>query len=259
VVVGEVVKMRSALDWLGAANRRPDAGSRSARQPGEGPFRMRGFLVAAPHSGSGKTTMTLGLLRALRERGVALAPAKAGPDYIDPAFHTAASGKTCINLDPWAMRPDLIRILAERHAAGDRLLAVEGMMGLFDSAADGAVRRPILPRFSACRCLRRRLRAHGALDRGARRRVQQAPPDVLMAGVILNRAGSARHEEMLRDALEPTAACRCWARCARHVAGTAVAPSGTGAGGGTRAAGELHHRCRLRRDGRRRSRPDRRH
>ncbi|MFZ2101871.1 MAG: cobyrinic acid a,c-diamide synthase, partial [Oricola sp.] len=98
---------------------------------------MRGFLVAAPHSGSGKTTLMLGLLRALRGKGVALAPAKAGPDYIDPAFHAEAAGESCINLDPWAMRPDLIRILAERHSAGDRLLAVEGMMGLYDSAADG--------------------------------------------------------------------------------------------------------------------------
>ena len=74
---------------------------------------MNGFLVAAPHSGSGKTTVTLGLLRALRDRGVPLAPAKAGPDYIDPAFHEAASGESCINLDPWAMRPELLHALAD--------------------------------------------------------------------------------------------------------------------------------------------------
>ena len=77
---------------------------------------MNGFLVAAPHSGSGKTTVTLGLLRALRNRGLPLAPAKAGPDYIDPAFHEAASGEACINLDPWAMRPELLHALANNHA-----------------------------------------------------------------------------------------------------------------------------------------------
>ncbi|GAB4348407.1 MAG: cobyrinate a,c-diamide synthase [Oricola sp.] len=165
---------------------------------------MRGFLVAAPHSGSGKTTLTLGLLRALRDRGIALAPAKAGPDYIDPAFHAAASGETCINLDPWAMRPELIRILAERHSAGDRLLAVEGMMGLFDAAADGRGSPADLaallglPVIFVVDCARM---AHSiaALVEGFNR----YRADVLMAGVILNRVGSARHEEMLRDALEP--------------------------------------------------------
>ncbi len=166
---------------------------------------MRGFLVAAPHSGSGKTTLTLGLLRALRDRGVALAPAKAGPDYIDPAFHTEAAGEICINLDPWAMRPDLLRILATRHAAGDRLLAVEGMMGLYDSAADGEGSPADLaallglPVVFVVDCARM---AHSiaALVAG----FNDFRSDVLIAGVILNRVGSARHEEMLRDALDPS-------------------------------------------------------
>jgi len=166
---------------------------------------MRGFLVAAPHSGSGKTTLTLGLLRALRDRGVALAPAKAGPDYIDPAFHTEAAGEICINLDPWAMRPDLLRILATRHAAGDRLLVVEGMMGLYDSAADGEGSPADLaallglPVVFVVDCARM---AHSiaALVAG----FNDFRSDVLIAGVILNRVGSARHEEMLRDALDPS-------------------------------------------------------
>lgn len=165
---------------------------------------MRGFLVAAPHSGSGKTTLTLGLLRALRDRGVGLAPAKAGPDYIDPAFHSAASGGSCINLDPWAMRPDLICILAERHTAGNRLLAVEGMMGLFDAAADGQGSPADLaallglPVILVVDCGRM---AHSiaALVEG----FNNHRADVLIAGVILNRTGSTRHEDMLRDALEP--------------------------------------------------------
>ena len=66
---------------------------------------MSGLLIAAPASGSGKTVVTLGLMRALARRGHAVAPGKAGPDYIDPAFHAAASGSQCFNFDPWAMRP----------------------------------------------------------------------------------------------------------------------------------------------------------
>ena len=120
---------------------------------------MNGFLIAAPHSGSGKTTVTLGILRALRERGVSVASAKAGPDYIDPAFHAAASGRECVNLDPWAMRPEMLLKLAHDFSLGAELLVIEGMMGLFDGAADGKgssadlARRPRLlarPIFSGC-------------------------------------------------------------------------------------------------------------
>ena len=96
---------------------------------------MSGLMIAAPASGSGKTVVTLGLMRALKRRGQTLAPGKAGPDYIDPAFHSAASGETCFNFDPWAMRPDFLLAQAERHGSG-RLLLIEAMMGLFDGAAD---------------------------------------------------------------------------------------------------------------------------
>ena len=68
-----------------------------------------GLMIAAPRSGSGKTTLTLGLLRALRARGVKVAAAKSGPDYIDTAFHAAAAGRASVNLDSWAMPPDLLR------------------------------------------------------------------------------------------------------------------------------------------------------
>ena len=90
----------------------------------------RGLILAAPGSASGKTTLTLGLLRAYRNRHVAVRGAKSGPDYIDPRFHEAASGRVSPNLDAWAMGADRLGALA----AGDGLLLIEGAMGLFDGA-----------------------------------------------------------------------------------------------------------------------------
>ena len=69
---------------------------------------MSGLILAAPSSGAGKTTITLGLLRALNDAGHPTRSAKSGPDYIDPQFHAAASGRPCMNLDAWAMTPDRI-------------------------------------------------------------------------------------------------------------------------------------------------------
>ncbi|OAN53176.1 cobyrinic acid a,c-diamide synthase [Paramagnetospirillum marisnigri] len=94
----------------------------------------RGLIIAAPSSGSGKTSVTLGLLRLLAGRGFAVASAKVGPDYIDPAFHASASGRPCFNLDSWAMRPQTVAGLAGRLAQGAELLICEGVMGLFDGA-----------------------------------------------------------------------------------------------------------------------------
>ncbi len=97
-----------------------------------------GLIIAAPASGSGKTVVTLALLRALRDQGLAVASVKAGPDYIDPAFHSAASGRACLNLDTWAMRPETLGALCARAGAGADLVLGEGVMGLFDGAADGS-------------------------------------------------------------------------------------------------------------------------
>ena len=93
-----------------------------------------GLIVAAPSSGSGKTLFTLGLLRHLAASGVAVASAKTGPDYIDPAFHAAASGRPCLNLDPWAMRPETLAAAAHALTANAELIVCEGVMGLFDGA-----------------------------------------------------------------------------------------------------------------------------
>ncbi len=95
------------------------------------------LLVAAPASGSGKTVLTLGILRALKRRGLKVGSFKVGPDYIDPVFHERASGRPCYNLDSWAMRFETLAGLLHRAGEGADVVIGEGVMGLFDGAPDG--------------------------------------------------------------------------------------------------------------------------
>lgn len=163
---------------------------------------MSGLLIAAPASGSGKTTVTLGLARAFADAGIRLVSGKAGPDYIDPAFHAAASGKPCLNYDPWAMRPELIRANAAMQAGAGEFLLIEAMMGLFDGAADGAgapadlAATLGLPVVLVVDCSRLS-HSVAAMVKGYR----EFRGDIHVAGVILNKVGSDRHEAMLRGAL----------------------------------------------------------
>src|SRR5690606_20171922 len=85
-------------------------------------FMARGLVIAAPRSGSGKTVVSLGLLAALRQAGHVVAPAKTGPDYIDPSFLARAAGRDCINLDPWSMAPARLKTLAALQSTGADLL-----------------------------------------------------------------------------------------------------------------------------------------
>jgi len=170
----------------------------------DSPAAVKGVLIAAPSSGAGKTTLTLALLRALKNKGLSVASAKSGPDYIDPKFHEAASGAPCINLDAWAMTQGTLRSLAAAQAAERDLLIVEGAMGLFDGAADGTGSAADLavclglPVVLVLDCAKQ-AQSVAALVHGFRSFRQ----DVRLAGVILNRVGSARHEHMLRSALAP--------------------------------------------------------
>jgi len=163
-----------------------------------------GLIIAAPRSGSGKTLVTLGLLAALRRRGISVAPAKAGPDYIDTAILSRVAGVEAINLDPWAMKPARLRGLASAHALGADLLLVEGVMGLFDGAADGTgstadlaatLKLPIVLVVDADR----QGQSIAALVSG----FANFRPDVTVAGIILNRVATTRHERLLLDALGP--------------------------------------------------------
>jgi cobyrinic acid a,c-diamide synthase len=165
---------------------------------------MRGVVIAAPRSGSGKTLVALGIAAALRDRGTAVAPAKTGPDYIDTAFLSRAAGRAAINLDPWAMSEERLQSLAMAHAEGADLLLVEGVMGLFDGAADGtgstadlavALGLPVILVVDA----ERQGQSLAPLVAG----FANWRPEVTISGLILNRVGSVRHEQMLRDALSP--------------------------------------------------------
>jgi cobyrinic acid a,c-diamide synthase len=153
----------------------------------------------------GKTTVATGLLAALRRAGHRAAPAKVGPDFIDPGYHALASGQPPRNLDPWLCGPDAMAPLAARAAAGSDVLVIEGVMGLFDGASDGTL--------SSTADVARLLDAPVVLvvDASALSTSVAAlvhgyatyRSDVQIAGVILNQVGSPGHETLLREALEP--------------------------------------------------------
>ncbi len=163
----------------------------------------RGLMIAAPRSSSGKTTLTLGLLRALRARGVAIAGAKSGPDYIDTAFHAAAAGRDSVNLDSWAMSPALLRALGQ--ASGADMLIVEASMGLFDGAPAPAGATGASADVAALLGLPVIL----VLDVSGQAQSAAAialgcasyDPRIQIAGIVLNRVASERHRRLAADAV----------------------------------------------------------
>ncbi len=165
----------------------------------------RGFLIAAPKSGSGKTVVTLGLMRAFARAGLRVSGAKNGPDYIDPAFHAAATGRDSLNLDTWAMPAPLVGALARRAADGADLLVAEGSMGLFD----GVAAPPGRTGASADLAARLGLPVLLVLDVSGQSQTAAAVavgcdslrPGVRVAGVILNRVASERHRRLAADAI----------------------------------------------------------
>ena len=166
-----------------------------------------GFLIAAPRSGSGKTTLVLGLLRALARRDIAVQPMKCGPDYIDPGFHAAAAARISYNIDSWAMRPALIDTLVAQASEGADLFIGEALMGLFDGVAqngasgDGsssgiAARQgwPVLLVLD----ISGQSQSAGAVAKG----FAAFRADTRIAGVILNKVASPRHEALARKGVE---------------------------------------------------------
>ena len=167
---------------------------------------MRGLLISAPSSGTGKTTVMLGLLRALADDGLRVQPFKSGPDYIDPAFHQAACGRPSYNLDTWAMGSGLLDAIASR-AGGAEICVAEGSMGLFDGVA---TRGQQGYGSSAETAQRMGWPVVLVLDVGGQAQSAAATalgfreylPDLPFAGVILNRVASPRHERLTRLGME---------------------------------------------------------
>jgi cobyrinic acid a,c-diamide synthase len=161
-----------------------------------------GLVIAAPASGSGKTVVTLALLGALVKRGVIVASAKLGPDYIDPQFHQAATGRDCFNLDGWAMGEEAVKGYAAELGADPALTVIEGVMGLFDGPEEGPgstadiAEELGLPVILVVDCSHQ-AQSIAALVHGFRTH----RPHLAVPAVILNRVASPRHADMLRKAL----------------------------------------------------------
>ncbi|PLX78544.1 MAG: cobyrinic acid a,c-diamide synthase [Desulfuromonas sp.] len=171
------------------------------------PSLLSPLVIAAPASGSGKTTVTLGLLAALRRRGIRVAPFKVGPDFIDPGHHAAACGRTSRNLDGWMCGEEAVRESYASGCHGAEVAIVEGVMGLFDGACgdsdEGSTAE--IARWLSGQVLlvvdaRSQARSIAALVKG----FVEFSPELEFAGVICNRVGSARHAELLRGALAST-------------------------------------------------------
>ncbi|MCX5523247.1 cobyrinate a,c-diamide synthase [Streptomyces bobili] len=167
--------------------------------------RVPRLVVAAPSSGSGKTTVATGLMAALAARGLAVSPHKVGPDYIDPGYHALATGRVGRNLDAYLCGPELLAPLFQHGARGCDIAVVEGVMGLYDGAAGQGelastaqvakvLRAPVVLVVDASS----QSRSVAALVHG----FVSFDPEVRIGGVILNKVASDRHEALLREALE---------------------------------------------------------
>ena len=166
---------------------------------------MKGLVVAAPASGSGKTSVALGLMAALARRGLAVAPFKVGPDFIDPGHHALAAGRESQTLDGWMMPRTAVEDTFAWGSTGSDVAVVEGVMGLFDGFSavsdEGSTAEiakwlglPVLLVVDA----RAMARSAAALVHG----FASFDPDLSLAGVVFNRVGSERHAQALTEAVD---------------------------------------------------------
>lgn len=163
-------------------------------------------LIGAARSGSGKTTLTLGLMRALTNRGLRVAAVKCGPDYIDPAFHAAATYRPALNLDSWAMDQHLIVDLVGRATTDADIIIAEGAMGLFDGAPAGAAGNGASADIAALLgwpvLLAHDVSGQAQTAAAVLRGLANHDPRLEVTGVVLNKVGSPRHRRLSSEATE---------------------------------------------------------
>ncbi|MCG7383961.1 cobyrinate a,c-diamide synthase [Paenibacillus sp. ACRRY] len=163
------------------------------------------LIIAGTGSGAGKTTVTLGLMKALARSGMSVQGFKCGPDYIDPTYHTAVTGRASRNLDAWMTSPEYVREAFAKASAGHDISIIEGVMGLYDgkdplsntgSTAEIALvtQTPVILVVD----VRSMARSAAAIVLG----FQQLDPELNIAGVIVNRCGSAGHYSIVKKAIE---------------------------------------------------------
>jgi cobyrinic acid a,c-diamide synthase len=166
---------------------------------------MKAIIIAAPQSGSGKTTITLGIMECLKRRGLVVAPFKVGPDFIDPGYHRFVTGHPSINLDGWMCGPRFVQETFARHSAAVDIAVIEGVMGLFDGIGgntdEGSTAQiakltgsPVILVIDA----KGLARSGAAIVKG----FAEFDPELVLAGVIFNNVASENHGRMLQQSVE---------------------------------------------------------
>lgn len=170
------------------------------------------IVITAPSSGSGKTTITAGLIAALRQRGYRIQPFKVGPDYVDPTYHTLAAGRTCRNLDSWLLPDGRWRLLFERTTYDADAAVIEGVMGLYDGAgydretgSTAQIAKQLGAQVIVVIDASKMARSAGALALG----LMMFDPEVQIVGFIVNRAGSESHGSGVAAVIESATGKPC--------------------------------------------------
>ncbi|NLL48792.1 MAG: cobyrinate a,c-diamide synthase [Firmicutes bacterium] len=166
---------------------------------------QNGFVIAAPKSGEGKTTIACGIMAALVRRGMSVQPYKVGPDYVDPAFHRLICKRPSINLDLWMVPEELVRWSFAKRASSAQVAVVEGVMGLFDgsqeakrSGSTADLARALDLGVILVLDVSKMADSAGALVSG----FANYHPEVKIAAVVANKVGSPNHYELVKDAIE---------------------------------------------------------
>ena len=166
-------------------------------------FNRPRLVIAGTNSGVGKTTIVVGLLAALRQKGLSVQPFKVGPDYIDPGFHSKAAGRDSYNLDTWMVPEEYLQENFTKLSDGADISIIEGVMGLYDGGANGvSSTADIAKRLKAPIILVLDCKSVGYSIAATALGFREYDKTANIAGVILNKLGSDRHEAMVREVME---------------------------------------------------------